>query len=94
MRKRSRWLLGRRHAGQRPAAEVEEGLVDAGFGQALEQLGVLGLDELGVLLQPDHVFGEDGKDRCLDARGRVPLEGVDIVLGEQFARALLGEIPG
>ena len=87
-------LLGRAGTRQRPAPEVEEGLVQAGRVQALAQLGVLGLDERAVLLQPQHVLGEGAVDGRRDARGGVALDGVDEVLGHQLARALVLEVPG
>ena len=56
------------------------------------QLRVLVLDQLGVVLQADHVLGEDAEDRRRDARGGVALQRVDVVLGHQFARAAVLEV--
>ena len=88
------YSVGRAGAGQRPLAEVEEGLVAHVGGQALEQLRVFCLDLRGVLLQADHVVAEDAEHRRLDAGGGVALQRIDEVLGHQLARALLLEVPG
>ena len=86
-------FVGGADAGQRPAPEIQKRLVERRGAQARAQLGVLGLDELAVLLQADHVLGKDAKDRRRDARGGVALDGVDVVVGHQFARALMLEVP-
>ena len=86
--------LGRAGARQRPAAEVEEGLVRARRVEPAPELVVLGLDAFAVVLQPKHVLGKDAEDRRRDARRRVALERVDIVVGEQLTRALVLEVPG
>ena len=87
--------VGRIGALERPLAEVEEGLVaDVARAARRSSFCVLGLDQLAVRLQAEHVLGEDRVHRRLDARRRMALERVDEVVGDQLARALLLEVPG
>ena len=86
--------IGRVGAFERPLAEVEEGLVADVARQPGQELLVLGLDQLAVGLEAEHVLGEDRVHRRLDAGGGVALDRVDEVVGDQLARALLLEVPG
>ncbi len=81
-------LFRRADSRQGPFAEIQKGLVLAGWVEALAQLGVFLLDERAVLAQTHHVFGKGAEDGRGDARRGLALECVDEVLGHQFARAL------
>ena len=85
-------LLGRGGARQRPAPEVEKRPVQTGGVEALAQQRVFAFDQVAVVLQAQHVLGEDAVDGCRDARGGVAFEGVDEVLGHQLAGARVLEV--
>ena len=81
-------------ARQGPLAEVQERLVTGGGRKACPKLLVFSTDELAVVRQAHHVFGKHAKHRRGGARGGVALEGVDVILGHQLARAGALELPG
>ena len=58
----------------------------------LHQTGVLGLQRVRELLQPDDVLAHVAEDRRVHARVREPLDLVDVVLGRELARAGLREV--
>ena len=87
-------LLGCGGAGQRPAAEVQKGLVADVFGQPGQQLVIFTLDQRRIVLEANHVLGEHRIHRRLDAGGGMPLDRVDEIVGHHLTRALVLEVPG
>ena len=83
-----RVLVGRRGAGQRELAEIEERQVGVGRIETLAKLRILLPDQLAVVLQPDDVPGEHAEDGGRDARRRVALQCIDVVVRDELARAL------
>ena len=79
--------------GQRPATEVQKGLVLAGGRHTGAQLLVFGADELAVVGQAHHVFREDAEHRRCGTGGGVTFEGVDKIVGCELARAGLTKRP-
>ena len=79
---------------ERELAEIEERLVERGRVAVAAQLRVFFADPLAVVLQADHVLGEDAVHGCVDARRRVALDGVHEVVGHHFARAGVLEVRG
>ena len=82
--------------GEREAAQIDPRQALVALAELrlvlLHQTGVLGLERVRELLQPDDVLAHVAEDRRVHARVREPLDLVDVVLGGELARAGLREV--
>ena len=82
-------------AGEREAPQVDPGqslVALPNFASCSFAALVLGLERVRELLQPDDVLAHVAEDRRVHARVREPLDLVDVVVGDELARAGLREV--